>query len=113
MGNPLERVYGNYRITLRKSEHIAGRPTPHVEVWNGRRKIGNYDMASGKPLPGSKALSKKVNQFLESYLTDSQVQRKVAETIELSFFDLSKSAGRYGGIPTGFKVTVHVKIPEA
>jgi hypothetical protein len=111
MDGPLERRYGSYRITFRKSEHLQGRPTPHVEVWKGNRKVGNYDMASGKPLPGSKALPR-VSEFLEGYLTDPQVQRKVANAIEDSFFDLSKPAGQYGGIPRGFKVTVHVEIPE-
>ena len=41
---PLERVYGRYRITLRKVDHVTyGRPTPHVEIWKGNRKIGNVE----------------------------------------------------------------------
>jgi len=111
MNGPLERKYGRYRITFRKAEHIQGRPTPHVEVWKGTRKVGNYDMSSGRPLPGSKALPK-VNEFLKSYLKDPQVQRKVKETLEASFFDLSKHAEQYGGIPRGFKVTVHADVIE-
>lgn len=69
-------------------------------------------MASGRPLHGSKALPR-VNEFLADYLQDEQVQRKVKEAIEASFFDLSKQAGQYGGIPRGFKVTVSVDIPES
>ena len=38
--------------------------------------------------------------------------KKIKEAIEQSFFDLSKYAGQYGGIPRGFKVTVHVDILE-
>jgi hypothetical protein len=111
VNGPLERTYGSYRITFRKSEHLQGRPTPHVEVWKGVNKVGNYDMASGRPLPGNKAFPR-VDEFLRKYLTDPQVQKKVKEAIEQSFFDLSKIAGEYGGIPKGFKVTVHVQIPE-
>lgn len=111
MKGPLERNYGNYRITFRKSEHLEGRPTPHVEVWKGRRKVGNYDMASGRPLPGSKALPR-VDEFIRRYLTDPQVQRKVMAAIEESFFDLHKPAGEYGGIPRGFKATVSVYVQE-
>ncbi len=111
MDGPLERTYGSYRITFRKSEHLQGRPTPHVELWKGVHKVGNYDMASGKPLPGNKAFPR-VNDFIKKYLTDAQVQKKVKAAIEESFFDLSKVAGTYGGIPRGFKVTVHVQIPE-
>jgi hypothetical protein len=66
-------------------------------------------MSSGCPLPGSKALPP-VNDFIKNYLTDPQVQRKVKAAIEESFFDLSKPAGKYGGIPRGFKVTVAVNI---
>ena len=109
---PLERIYGKYRINFRKSEHISGRPSPHVEVWKGTRKIGNYDMASGEPLPGSKHVHNTVRGFLKQYLTDPQVQRKVKSAIEESFFDLSKVAGQYGGIPKGFKVEVKVEILE-
>jgi hypothetical protein len=54
----------------------------------------------------------KVNEFLLGYLTDQQVQRKVIEAIESSFFDLHKAAGEYGGIPKGFRVTVHVRVVE-
>ena len=111
MEGPLERHYGRYRITFRKAEHLEGRPTPHVEVWKGRRKVGNYDMASGRPLPGSKALPS-VNEFIRQYLTDRQVKQKVMAAIEESFFDLHKPAGEYGGIPKGFKVTVSVRIIE-
>lgn len=109
---PLERVYGKYRIIFRKSEHIAGRPTPHVEVWKGTTKIGNYDMATGRPLHENRAVHHTVAKFIEDYLTDPQVKRKVADAIEASFFDLSKVAGQYGGIPKGFKVEVKVEILE-
>lgn len=111
MNGPLERTYGSYRITFRKSEHLEGRPTPHVEVWKGIHKVGNYDMASGAPLPGNKAFPG-VNKFIQLYLTDPQVQKKVKAAIEESFFDLHKVAGDYGGVPKGFKVTVHVQILE-
>lgn len=111
MRGPLERKYGRYRITFRKDDHVGnGRPTPHVEVWKGNKKIGNYDMASGRPINGQ-ALPR-VNEFLGQYLKDPQVQRKVKEAIESSFFDLSKPAGQYGAIPLGFKATVFVKILE-
>lgn len=109
---PLERVYGNYRIIFRKSEHLQGRPTPHVEVWKDNRKIGNYDMASGKPLPGCKSVHNTVKKFLQDYLQDPQVQRKIIEAIKESFFDLSKVAGQYGGIPKGFKVEIKVGVQE-
>lgn len=112
MTNPIERVFGSYRISFRKAEQLAGRPTPHVEVWKERRKIGNYDMASGEPLPGSKPVSQKVAQFIKDYLTDPRVQNKVKDAIEESFFDLSKPAGDYGAIPRGFKAEVRVWIPE-
>lgn len=111
MDGPLERHYGAYRITFRKSEHTEGKPTPHVEVWKAQRKVGNYDMSSGKPLPGWKALPR-INEFLEKYLKDDQVQKKVKAAIEESFFDLSKITGQYGGIPRGFRVTVHVQLLE-
>lgn len=109
---PMERVYGKYRIIFRKCEHLAGRPTPHVEVWKANRKIGNYDLASGKSLHGSKAVHNTVRNFLRQYLTDPQVQQKVKAAIKGSFFDLSKPAGQYGGIPKGFKVEVKVEILE-
>jgi len=109
---PLERHYGRYRITFRKSEHTVGRPTPHVEVWKGSRKIGNYDIASLEPLPGWKQLPNSVTKFLHDYFSDRQVIGKIKEAIEGSFFDLSKYAGQYGDIPRGFKATVHVDIPE-
>ena len=112
MDGPLERKFGRYRIVFRKSEHLQGRPTPHVEVWTGSNKVGNYDMATGRPLPGHKAIPTKVAKFLEEYLKDSQVQRKVTAAIKESFFDLSKPAGEYGAIPKGFKATVFVDIPE-
>lgn len=109
---PMERVYGNYRIIFRKSEHIGGRPTPHVEVWKGQRKIGNYDMASGEELYHRTPIHNSVKIFLRNYITDKQVQRKIKEAIEGSLFDLSKPAGQYGGIPKGFKVEVKVSILE-
>lgn len=108
---PLARNYGSYRIEFRKSEHIQGRPTPHVELWKGRNKVGNYDMSSGRPLPGSKAMPA-VNEFIQRYLSDNQVRKKIMDAIESSFFDLSKVAGEYGAIPRGFKVTVSVSIDE-
>ena len=108
---PLERHYGRYRITFRLGEHTEGRPTPHIEVWKGFNKVGNYDMASGRPLPGSKAFPR-VDEFIRSYLTDPQVVKKIKDAIQLSIFDLSKPAGNYGGIPRGFKAIVYVEIPE-
>lgn len=109
---PLERVYGKYRIIFRKSEHIAGRPTPHVEVWKGARKVGNYDMATGRPLHEIRNVHRSVQKFIEQYLNDKQVQKKVGDAIQASFFDLSKQAGEYGGIPKGFKAEVKVELPE-
>jgi hypothetical protein len=109
---PLERVYGKYRIIFRKSDHVSGRPTPHVELWKGSRKIGNYDMATGRTLYDNAPVHVSVAKFLENYLKDPQVQRKVKDAIESSFFDLSKAAGEYGGIPKGFKVEVKVEILE-
>jgi hypothetical protein len=109
---PLERVYGQYRIIFRKSEHLQGRPSPHVELWKGSRKIGNYDMATGRPLYGNYPVHTSVKEFLEKYLKDPQVQKKLMEAIESSFFDLSKVAGEYGGIPKGFKAEVKVQIIE-
>lgn len=108
---PPERKYGRYRITFRKDDHVGnGRPTPHVEVWKGNRKIGNYDMASGRPINGQ--AFPRVNEFLGRYLKDRQVQKKVAEAIKSGFFDLSKPAGHYGAFPLGFKATVFVEILE-
>jgi hypothetical protein len=106
MVGPLERVYGKYRITLRKVDHVtSGRPTPHVEIWKGKSKIGNFDMASGRALFKSEAQTpQKIQQAIESYLNDPQVQIKVKEMIEASYFDLSKPIGVYGGIPRGFRV---------
>ncbi|MFC1514926.1 hypothetical protein ACFL5X_03395 [Candidatus Omnitrophota bacterium] len=107
---PLERNYGRYRLTLRKSDHLNVRPTPHVEIWKGSRKIGNYDMAT------SRALFKKdvntpnsIKEAITDYLSDPQVVQKVENMIEESYFDLSKPAGEYGGIPRGFKVTITVE----
>lgn len=109
---PLERVYGKYRIIFRKSDHVSGRPTPHVELWKGSRKIGNYDMATGRPLNRELPVHLSVARFIHDYLRDPQVQKKVTEAIQSSFFDLSKPAGAYGGIPKGFKVEVRVEILE-
>ncbi|MDD4957336.1 MAG: hypothetical protein PHH49_04930 [Candidatus Omnitrophica bacterium] len=107
---PLERQYGRYRITFRKDDHVCGRtPSPHVEIWKGSKKLGNFDMASGKaeykrqPLP-----PKEIRQAIAKYLGDPQVVRKVTEMIKGSYFDLAKPAGEYGGIPKGFKVTISV-----
>jgi hypothetical protein len=47
---PLEKHYGKYRLTVRKGEHLNGRPTPHIEIWKGSSKLCNYDMATGRPL---------------------------------------------------------------
>lgn len=109
---PLERVYGKYRIIFRKTDHAQGRPTPHVELWKGPRKIGNYDMATGRPLYDHAPVHNSVAMFIHDYLSDPQVQKKIAEAIESSFFDLSKPAGTYGGIPKGFKAEVKVEILE-
>jgi len=112
MTGPLEKHYGRYRIIFRKSEHINGRPTPHIEIWKGNKKIGNYDIASRTALNKRTPLPNSVSLFLDRYLSDHQVISKLKDAIENSFFDLSKYAGQYGGIPKGFKVTVHVEIPE-
>jgi hypothetical protein len=112
MDGPLKRKFGEYDLVFRKSEHTEGRPTPHVEIWKAGRKIGNYDMASGRPLPSHKPLSKKLVEFLNEYLSDAQVRRKLGEAITSSFFDLSKPAGTYGAVPKGFKAVVTVEIPE-
>ena len=111
MNGPLQRVYGKYTIQFRKSEHVDGRPTPHVELWKSGQKIGNYDMATGRQLHG-KNVHATVAKFLEDYLKDPQVQKKVKSAIEESFFDLSKPAGEYGGIPKGFSVRVEVEVLE-
>ena len=114
MNGPLERPYGRYRITFRKNDHVQGRPTPHVEVWKGTRKIGNFDMATGRPLFGGgfQTTPREIIDSIGQYLRDPQVQKKVLEAIQTSFFDLSKPAGTYGGIPRGFKATVHVEYTE-
>ena len=112
---PLERPYGKYYIVFRKADHTSstgGRATPHVEVWKGRHKIGNFDMATGTPLGNAKQVHVSVKDFIRNYLTDPQVKRKVKESIESSFFDLSKPAGQYGGIPKGFSARVSVEVPE-
>ena len=112
---PLQKVYGTYSIVFRKADHTShsgGRGTPHVEVYKGGRKVGNYDMATGSPLPGSKPVHKSVLEFLRKYLKDPVVQKKVSEAIELSFFDLSKPAGQYGAVPKGFSAKVVVDIVE-
>lgn len=111
--NPLERAFGTYRITLRKTDHVDGRPTPHVEIWKGNRKLGNYDMATGRALFSPKAATPhRIQRAIEGYLRDRQVQRKVREMIEESYFDLSKPAGQYGGVPRGVKVTISVEYTE-
>jgi hypothetical protein len=110
---PLNRQYGTYRIEFRKSEHLEGRPTPHVEVWKGNIKIGNYDMSSGRPLNHPHDhVPQRILDAISAYLQDPQVKRKVADAIESSFFDLSKPFGKYGGVPKGFKVSVSVKFDE-
>jgi len=110
---PLERVYGRYRITLRKIDHAKGRPTPHIEIWKENRKVGNYDMATGEPLFKEDAkLPQTIKGAIADYLNDPQVVRKVKNMIEKSYFDLSKLAGDYGGIPRGFKVTITVEYTE-
>ncbi|KJS11856.1 MAG: hypothetical protein VR67_11790 [Peptococcaceae bacterium BRH_c8a] len=107
---PLEKSYGKYRITLRKIDHANGRPTPHVEIWKGNKKLGNYDMASGKALFRANSDTPEViKKAISNYLNDQQVSKKIIEMIEASFFDLSKPAGTYGGIPRGFKVTISVE----
>ncbi len=114
MNGPLERPYGRYRITFRKNDHTEGKSTPHVEIWKGTRKIGNFDMASGRSLYNRSGYNspKEIRDAIENYLKDPQVKKKVAEAIEQSFFDLSKTAGQYGGIPKGFKATVTVEFTE-
>lgn len=98
--HPLERVYGNYSIILRKSEHVNGRPTPHVEIWKGKNKVGNYDMATGRPIfKKDMSIPTKIQNSLSDYLNDPQVKEKIKSMIKQSFFDLSKPIGEYGGIP--------------
>jgi len=110
---PLERIYGKYRITLRKNDHIKGRPSPHIEIWKGSRKIGNYDMASRKPLfKESVNTPHVIRDAITDYLRDPQVVRKIKAMIKESYFDLSKQAGEYGGIPRGFKATITVEYTE-
>jgi len=108
--DPLERTYGVYRITLRKNDHIAGRPTPHVEVWKKSRKLGNYDMASGKIIFKSDLnVPKAIKNAIADYLKDPQVIKKIESMIRESYFDLSKPAGQYGGIPRGFRASILVE----
>lgn len=111
---PLERRYGKYRITLRKAEHIQGRwPTPHVEIWKGNRKVGNYDIASGRILfKPHLDTPREIQKSIEDFLNDNQVKQKIKEMIEQSYFDLSKPVGYYGGIPRGFKATITVEFTE-
>jgi len=111
---PLSRTYGLYNIVLRKIDHVgSGRPTPHIEVWKGRRKVGNYDMATGRGLTKTDPhMPNDVKKNLSNYLNDEQVQRKIMEMIEASYFDLSKAAGDYGGKPRGFKVVISVEYVE-
>lgn len=111
---PLERVYGKYRLTVRKIDHANGRPSPHIEIWKGHRKLGNYDMATGRPLFNSDpVLPKEIVTALTDYINDKQVKDKIKSMIEQSFFDLSKPIGNYGGIPHGFKATISVEFTEA
>ena len=114
MGNkPLEKVYGRYRITLRKDDHVSGHPSPHVEIWKGNRKIGNFDMSSGKPLfKRELSTPSAIQEAISRYLQDPDVIKKVKEMIAESYFDLSKPAGNYGGIPRGFKVNISVEYTE-
>ena len=110
---PLERAYGKYRLTVRKIDHANGRPTPHIEIWKGHRKLGNYDMATGRPLFNSdSAPPKNIISALTDYLNDKQVRDKIKSMIEQSYFDLSKPIGSYGGIPRGFKATIMVEFTE-
>lgn len=115
MPGPLEKVYGRYRITLRKDDHVAQgfRPTPHVEIWKDQRKIGNYDMASGDVLfKLCYETPNVIREAIRDYLKDPQVKKKIKEMIEVSYFDLSKPIGEYGGIPRGFKATITVEFTE-
>jgi len=112
--SPLERQYGRYRITFRKDDHIEGRtPSPHVEIWKRSRKLGNFDMASGKAEYKRKARPpKEIRKAIAGYLRDPQVVKKVTEMIRMSYFDLAKPAGEYGGIPKGFRVSISVEYSE-
>lgn len=111
---PLERAYGKYRLTIRKIDHINGKPTPHIEIWKGTRKLGNYDMATGRPLIKSDSgLPNSIVDAITDYLNDVQVKTKIKSMIEQSFFDLSKSIGTYGGIPHGFKATISVEFTKS
>ncbi len=110
---PLERPYGKYRLTIRKTDHINGRPTPHIEIWKGNNKLGNFDVASGRPLfKPDTTPPKNIINALTDYLNDKQVREKIKSMIEQSFFDLSKPIGSYGGIPRGFKATITVEFTE-
>lgn len=114
VSGPLERPYGRYRLTFRKADHTSSNstspPSPHIEVWKGNRKLGNYDPASAKVLFSPQAhVPNDIKKAIRSYLHDPQVREKVKQAIEESFFDLSKPAGEYGGIPKGFWVTVSVE----
>jgi len=113
---PLSRKYRRYRFVFRLAEHIppVGRPSPHVEVWKGARKIGNYDIATGEPIIQRKypRLSEKFKNAINGYIRDDQVKEKLKKAIEISLFDLSKSAGKYGGVPKGVSVVVKVNFPD-
>ena len=112
LNRPLERVYGKYRIIFQKDDHISGgnRPTPHVEVWKGSRKVANYDIASQKiQFKRHLHVPKEIQKSIQSYINDPQVTQKIKEMIEASYFDLSKPAGEYGGIPHGFKAVISVE----
>ncbi len=110
---PLERIYGKYRLTIRKTDHVNGRPTPHIEIWKGRRKLGNFDVATGRPVfKSDQSPPNKIANALADYLNDEQVKSKIKSMIEQSFFDLSKPIGAYGGIPHGFKATITVEFNQ-
>lgn len=114
MVGPLERSYGRYRITLRKDDHVSsGHFTPHVEIWKGTRKIGNFDMATGQILfKPQQQVPHDIKDAIGSYLNDPQVKNKIKDMIVASYFDLSKPIGTYGGIPRGFKVTITVEFTQ-
>jgi hypothetical protein len=70
-------------------------------------------MASGRALFEADAhVPKRIQEAIADHLRDPQVQRKVTGTIKRSFFDLSRPAGEYGGIPRGFRVTVSIEYTE-
>jgi hypothetical protein len=70
-------------------------------------------MASGRALFEADAhVPKRIQEAIADHLRDPQVQRKVTGTIKRSFFDLSRPAGEYGGIPRGFRATVSVEYTE-